>query len=111
MAGVLNNTARRITLNYKTKRGMMIKYVIHPLEIKEIPKEHWSLIKKGPVVKAWIDKGDLAVGGKRKIILPDDFEPEPEQTEEELAELEAAETEAEKLAEEEANDTASKTGS
>ncbi len=107
MAGVLNNSARRITLNYKTKRGTMIKYVIQPLELKEIPTEHWTLLKKNTVVKGWLDKGDLVVGGKKKLILPEDFEQAPEVSEEEKAEIEAAEAEAEKLAGEEAQDTAS----
>ena len=83
MAGVLNNCARPITLNVRvSKTGSLIKHRLNPLDFKTIPDGEWNLIKKSKVVKAYLDKGDLVVG-KKKIQVPDDFE--PELSEEELA--------------------------
>lgn len=83
MAGILNNSARPITLNCRIgKTKKLIKHRLNPMEFKSIPDGEWHLLKKNPVVQGWIDRGDLAVGKKVKPQLPDDFEPEEDGSEE-----------------------------
>ena len=77
MAGVLNNCARPITLNCRIgKTGKIIKHRLNPTDFKSIPEGEWNLIKKNKVVKGYLDKGDLVVGKKKHIEVPDDFEPD-----------------------------------
>jgi len=87
MAGVLNNSRRPITLNCKIKRtGSIIKHRLNPTDFKTIPDGEWNLLKKSKVVQGYIEKGDLMVGNKKVIDVPDDFEPEDTRTAEEIAE-------------------------
>ena len=77
MAGVLNNTARPITLNCKIKKtGRTIKHRLNPTDFKSIPDGEWNLLKKMKVVKGYLEKGDLVVGRQKPIEVPDDFEPD-----------------------------------
>ena len=79
MAGVLNNSARPITLNCKIKKtGRVIKHRLNPMDFKTIPDGEWNLLKKSKVVQGYLDKGDLVSGKKKPVELPDDFEPEDE---------------------------------
>ena len=93
MAGVLNNSARPITLNCKIKKtGRVIKHRLNPLDFKTIPDGEWNLLKKSKVVQGYLDKGDLVSGKKKPVDLPDNFELEETEDENEgLSEAEIAE--------------------
>jgi len=46
------------------------------MDFKTIPDGEWNLIKKNRVVQGWLDKGELMVGNKKHVDVPDDFEPD-----------------------------------
>ncbi len=83
MAGILNNCARPITLNCRLKRGGLVKHRLNPMDFKTIPDGEWNLLKKNPVVQGYLDKGDLVVGKKAPIQVPEDFEQENDNLENE----------------------------
>ena len=77
MAGVLNNCRRPITLNCRIKKtGTLIKHRLNPTDFKTIPDGEWNLLKKNKVVQGYLDKGDLMVGSKKHVDVPEDFEPD-----------------------------------
>lgn len=86
MAGILNNSARPITLNCRIKStGRVIKHRLNPTDFKTIPDGEWNLIKKSKVVQGWLDQGVLLCGKQKHIEVPEGFEvDETDSTEEDL---------------------------
>ena len=72
MAGVLNKSARPITIQQKLKSGKMIKHRLNPLDFKTIPDSDWNVLKKIKLVQKMLDNGDLVVGKKSEVVVNED---------------------------------------